>query len=386
MQEKVNRRARRLLFLFSDTGGGHRSPAHAVAQALHRAHGEQVQIELVDALANYAPWPFNRLSDIYPHLVRLRGWPWAAGYRLLDGPHQIALTTGGCWPLARGALYRLLRDHPTDAIVCCHPALNHLTLRALTKTGHKAPLITLVIDLATAHSFWFAPRIARCLVPTEATRQRALDCGLPAGRISTTGLPVSAQFVRAEQEDPLAVRRRLGLEADLPVVLIANGAEGMGAPHRLCKAIVQSGVQAQLVVIAGRNERMRARLTAATWPLPTRLDGFVDNMHEWMRAADLLVTKAGPSTISEALVMGLPMVLSSALPGQERPNVDYIVQAGAGIWAPTPGQVATAVRELLSPGGPRLAQMAARARLLAQPGAARRAAEIVWAIASGELA
>jgi len=97
------------------------------------------------------------------------------------------------------------------------------------------------------------------------------------------------------------------------------------------------------------------------------------------------VTKAGPSTVSEALVMGLPVVLSGALPGQERPNVDYIVQAGAGVWAPTPGQVTTAVCELLAPGTLRLAQMATRARALAQPDAARRVAEVVWATANGEL-
>ena len=156
--------------------------------------------------------------------------------------------------------------------------------------------------------------------------------------------------------------------------------------HRLCRAVASSGVQAQLVVIAGRNGRLRARLASQTWPLPVRVEGFVRNMHEWMRATDLLVTKAGPSTISEALVMGLPMVLSGALPGQERPNVDYVVRAGAGVWAPTPGRAASAVRELLAPGSVQLAQMAARGRALARPDAAKRVAEILWAVAGGELA
>ncbi len=196
---------------------------------------------------------------------------------------------------------------------------------------------------------------------------------------------MSPCFVVAAREDSFAVRRRLGLEPDLPVVLLMGGAEGMGPLHRLCRAVADSGVQAQLIVVTGRNERLRARLAAETWPLPVRVEGFVRNMHEWMRAADLLVTKAGPSTVSEALVMGLPMVLSGALPGQERPNVDYVVQAGAGVWAPAPGRVATMVRELLPPANPRLAQMAARARALAQPNAARRVAEIVWAAAGGEL-
>ena len=156
----------------------------------------------------------------------------------------------------------------------------------------------------------------------------------------------------------------------------------MGQLRHISRAVTDSGVQAQLVVVVGRNERLRARLVGEKWSLPVRVEGFAHNMHEWMRAADLLVTKAGPSTISEALVMGLPMVLSGALPGQERPTVDYIVRGGAGVWAPTGQRVAAAVRELLSSDGQKLAQMAVRARSLARPDAARRVAEIVWAAAN----
>ena len=377
----MNRCARRLLFLFSDTGGGHRSAASAVAQALRDLQGAQAQIKLVDGLADYAPRPLNRLGHAYPYMVRLRGWPWAAGYHLSDGPRRVMLLTKGWQPPVRAAIAQLLRDHPADAIVCCHPIFNHLVLRALTGVEDRTPLITLVTDLIGAHAFWFVPGATRCLVPTAEARQRALACGQPAERILVTGLPVDSRFVAAAQEDHLAVRHRLGLEIDLPVVLLVSGAEGMGSLRRLGRAMADSGVQAQLVVVTGRNERLRAMLTAEKWPLPVRVEGFVHNMHEWMRAADLLVTKAGPSTVSEALVMGLPMVLSSALPGQERPNVNYVVQAGAGVWAPTPGRVAAAVRELLTPGNRRLAQMAARARSLAQPDAARRVADVVWAAA-----
>jgi 1,2-diacylglycerol 3-beta-galactosyltransferase len=206
-----------------------------------------------------------------------------------------------------------------------------------------------------------------------------------ADRISVIGLPVSSHFVATARKDRIAVRQQLGLKPDVPVVLIVGGAEGMGAVHRLSKAVVNSDVRAQLVIITGRNERLRARLSAETWPLPVRVEGFVHNMHEWMLAADLLVSKAGPSTVSEALVMGLPIVLSGALPGQERPTVEYVVQAGAGVWAPTPRQVAGAVRELLASGPSGLNQMADRARSLACPDAAWHAAQVVWTAANGEL-
>jgi 1,2-diacylglycerol 3-beta-galactosyltransferase len=265
---------------------------------------------------------------------------------------------------------------------------NDPLLRALIQTGGRAstPLVTLVTDLIAAHALWFALGVTRCLVPTAGARQQALACGLPAERVQVTGLPVGPRFAAAAQEDRRAVRQRLGLEPGLPVVLLIGGAEGMGPLRRLCRAVAGCGVRAQLIAIAGRNERLRARLAAESWPLPVRVAGLVDNTHEWMRAADLLVSKAGPSTISEALVMGLPLVLSGALPGQERPNVGHVVRAGAGIWAPTPTRVAAAVQDLLAPDNPRLAHMATRARALAQPDAGRRVAEVVWELAGEGLA
>jgi len=252
--------------------------------------------------------------------------------------------------------------------------------RGLQQIRIRTRLIALVTDLATAHAFWFTPYVQLYLVPTEEVRRRAVASGIPPERVLVTGLPVGPQFVAAAQEDRLAVRQRLGLDPDRPVVLVVGGGEGMGPLHTLCHALANSGVQSSIVVITGRNERLRARLAGEDWPVPVQVEGFVQNMHEWMRAADILVSKAGPSTICEALVMGLPIILSGALPGQEVPNVDYVVRGGAGIWAPTPRDVVKAVRELLSPARDKLEQMAARARALARPDAAQRIAEILWEV------
>lgn len=376
---------RRLLFVFSDTGGGHRSTASAIAQAIKERHGAQAQIELVDALAEYAPWPFSHPSAIYSHMLRLKGLVWSTGFFLSDGPNRVKLPAAGWRMLIGLAMRRLLRDHPADLIVSCHAAFNHLFARLIPKTQVGASMVTMVTDLTAAHAFWFAPGVTRCLVPTENTRRRAMIRGLPPERVQATGLPVRPCFAEAAHQDKGDIQQRLGLASDLPVVLLVSGAEGMGPLHHACKAITSDGVRAQLVVVAGRNERLRERLSQEKWSLPVRVEGFVDNMHEWMRAADLLVTKAGPTTISEASIMGLPMVLSGALPGHERPNVDYVLRAGAGVWAPTPGQMVRAVRELL-PASPAMAQMAARARSLAQPDATQRVAQVLWSIANGELA
>jgi 1,2-diacylglycerol 3-beta-galactosyltransferase len=340
----------------------------------------------VDALAEYAPWPFNHPTTIYPKMLCLKGLVWIAGFHLSDGPRRVKLPAAG-WELVTGtAMRQLLREHPADLVISCHAAFNHLLRHLLSKGSNGTRLVTLVTDLTAAHAFWFAPGVTRCLVPTADTRLDAMTRGLPKECVLETGLPVRACFAEAAREDSATVRRRLGLRADLPVVLLVSGAEGMWSPRRLYRSVANSGIQAQLVMIAGRNKRLRGKLAAEAWPLPVQVEGFVHNMHEWMRAADLLVTRASPTIISEALVMGLPIVLSGALPGHERPNVDYVVRAGAGVWAPTPEQAARKACELLVAGNPQLTQMAACARALARPGAARRVAEILWDIACEELA
>lgn len=375
----------RFLFLYLNTGGGHCSAASAAAQALRNLCGERALVDLVDVTADYLDWPLNRLDDIYNQLVRLRGWPWAVVYHLTDGPYRIALLEKGWWLLIREACQQLLRDHRADVIVCCHPLLKAPLLQALDELESPPSVVTLVTDLTAGHASWFVPGDARCLVPTETTRRSALSCGLPPKRIRVTGLPVGLEFVAPAQENGPTARRRLGLAPDLPTVLLMSGADGMGDLLCLCRALSSDGLSAQLAVIAGRNEKLRDDLLAEDWPLPVQVKGFVHNMHQWMQAADLLVTKAGPSTISEALVMGLPMVLSGALPGQERPNVDYVVEGGAGVWAPGPEGAAAAVRDLLEDESAQ-AQMSKRARALAHPDAAWRVAEIVWNSANGKLA
>lgn len=353
-----------------------------MGDALRDLYGDMAHVDLVDITAEYLPWPLGELNAIYNQLVRLHGWPWALTYHLTNDPLRVALLKSSWWLLTGKPILNFLSDYPADVIVCCHPLLKAPIVQALEIAGLDIPLVTLVTDLASGHASWFVPGGERCLVASDRARARALACGLPAKSVQVTGLPVRPCFVDAAHQQPVLARARLGLDPGIPVVLLLSGADGMGPFSRLLRAILDRGVRAQLVMITGRNEQLRARLASETWSTAVRIEGFVHNMHEWMCAADLLVTKAGPSTIGEALVMGLPMVLSGALPGQERPNVEYVVQGGAGIWAPSPIEVAKAVQDLLLFDNRMLTQLSQHAQELARPDAAWRVAEIVWETAN----
>jgi 1,2-diacylglycerol 3-beta-galactosyltransferase len=188
-----------------------------------------------------------------------------------------------------------------------------------------------------------------------------------------TGAPVHPKFTRVTITKHEA-KQMLGWDETLPTVLLIGGGDGMGPLVETAMAIDQQQVQCQLVVIAGRNEAMKARLDAIEWRGKTKIYGFVNNMEVVMTAADALVTKAGPGTITEAATIGLPLILSGAIRFQESPNTEYVVQQGAGMYAPGPERVAATVAELFNGNHHKLKTLARGVRKLANPDA-------IWQIA-----
>ena len=133
--------------------------------------------------------------------------------------------------------------------------------------------------------------------------------------------------------------------------------------------MAQTAPQAQLLIVSGRNKDLKQRLENTAWEIPTRIYGFVDNMPELMAAADLLITKAGPGTISEAFVAGLPIIISGYIPGQEEGNVTYVQEHSAGVYAETPEKIAQLVLTWFDPANNTLQLMAQKAAGLARPNA-----------------
>ncbi|MGA2111868.1 MAG: glycosyltransferase [Anaerolineales bacterium] len=364
-----------ILVLFSDTGGGHRSAAEAVVEALQENHRGEFSFDMVDAFVAYAPYPLNLMPTWYPQMMR---WPgaWEMAFRVTDSRGGSRAFSATLWPWVQNAARQLVREHPADMILNFHPVFNAPVMRALGK--NRPPFITVVTDLVSTHALWFHRQVDLCLVPTEPARSRGLVCGLSSERIRVVGLPVKRRFC-VPAGDKAELRRRLGWPVDIPVVLLVGGGEGMGPLYKTAREIERVNTNCALAIIAGRNEKLRLRLENSAWTIPAFVYGFVTEMPDLMRAADLLVTKAGPGTISEALNASLPMVLYSRLPGQEDGNVLYVVEEGAGLWAPGPKRTAQAVAEMLTD-QQRLERAAQCCRRVARPQAAEQVASLAWQI------
>lgn len=333
-----------IVFYFSDTGGGHRSAAEAIIEAIHLEYQDQVTTEMVDFFKDYAPIPFNRAAEMYPYMVKAPQL-WSASFHATDGRTQARFITTTMWPIARHAAKALVRSHPADLIVTVHPFANTFALKALG--AHRPPFINVVTDMVTTHALWYDNRADLILVPTENARQRALKYRMPAEKIRVVGLPVADRYCQPLEEKSI-LRKKLGWTLEKPVVLMVGGGEGMGPLQKTALEIDASGLDIALVVVCGRNQRLKADLESHKWQNPTFIYGFTRQMPDFMRAADYIVTKAGPGTVAEALNAQLPIILYSKLPGQEDGNVTFVEEEGAGVWAPTPQEVVRALTRWIS--------------------------------------
>jgi 1,2-diacylglycerol 3-beta-galactosyltransferase len=361
---------KRILILMSDTGGGHRASAQALKAGFDELYPNRFAIEIVDFITDYMPWPFNQMPKAYPFLSNDAPWLWKLLY---GGPnHRLSNTLAqiGSRLLVRSA-HRVIDAHRPDLIISVHPLMQLVCMLAMAQRPQRIPFVTVVTDLTTAHPLWFHREVDAVYVASEDTRQMALKAGIDPDRIHLLGLPIRPAFARPPR--PKAdLRAELGMALELPAVLLMGGGEGVGPVEEIaveCDASLSATGRSigQIVVICGRNKALQERLAERTWRTPARVNGFVDNMPDWMHACDCIVTKAGPGTIAEALICGLPIILSGFIPGQEEGNVPFVVDNGVGVYEKSPAAIAAIVARWFGPEREHLREMAARARALGHP-------------------
>jgi len=323
-------------------------------------------VAIADPLMAQGPRVVRRLASLYSPVIQRSRATWGAVYHTSNTRPAFAAIKALFGPGVRKAVTELISKHDPDVVLSVHPLLNHMSHQAIQRSGRPRGLMTVITDLVDFHRGWTFSQADLVVAPTEVARKVAVRRRVPSDRVKLLGLPVDMRFRPPAPGEKQALRRRFGLDEDRFTVLVMGGAAGVGGLLNQVRALAWDPHQWQLIVICGRNERLRSHLARLRYATPTLVLGFVDNMPELMRASDVAVTKAGPGAIVEALATGLPLIINGYLPGQETPNVDFVVESGFGIYAPRAGDVVDEVR-VLAEGGPTWQSMSRRARELSYP-------------------
>ncbi|XP_077237981.1 putative monogalactosyldiacylglycerol synthase 3, chloroplastic [Tasmannia lanceolata] len=376
MEQLGAERTKNVLILMSDTGGGHRASAEAIRDAFKLEFGEEYRVFVKDVWKEHAGWPLNNMENQYKFMVKhVQLWKVAFHGTSPRWIHCVYLA-------AIAALYAKeveagLMEYKPDIIISVHPLMQHIPLWVLKWQGlqKKVVFVTVITDLNTCHPTWFHTNVTRCYCPSEEVSKRALLDGLEPSQIRVFGLPVRPSFCRAIISKDV-LREELDMDPQLPAVLLMGGGEGMGPVKKTARALGEAlfdeGLSrpiGQIVVICGRNKILASTLQSIQWKVPVKIRGFETQMEKWMGACDCIITKAGPGTIAEALIRGLPIILNDFIPGQEVGNVPYVVDNGAGVFSKSPMETANLVAQWFGPKTEELKRMSENALALAQPDA-----------------
>ncbi len=276
-------------------------------------------------------------------------------------------------------LRRFVEGAEPDLVVCTHAFPCGVMSEYKQQFDPALPVVGIVTDFAV-HPFWIYTNVDAYAVATPEMRAALVARGVREERVVLSGIPVDSRF--GEPRLPVdALRAELDLPRDRPVVLLMGGGVGIGPLEKMMRALAAVDVPLSAAVIVGRNSALERRVIAAAerTAYPLRVYGFVNNVFDFMHASDVLLSKPGGLTSSEALVARIPMVLVKPLPGQEERNTRYLVARQAALRARGAVQVAAAVTDVLTSATCR-EDLADRIDTLRHPDAAQRVAERIVAL------
>jgi processive 1,2-diacylglycerol beta-glucosyltransferase len=336
----------KVLFLTSDYGEGHNQVAEALKQVLQRQHPE-VEYQIVNVIERLHPrlHPIGRSM----FLEGVKRVPALYGY-LYKKTYSPNVSTQFLNELSKFGLkklQRLLEEEKPQVVVSTFPfaagAMSMLRERGMT----DVPTVTVITD-QTVHQAWVHANTDFYIVGSELVQKGLLQCGILPEHIAVTGIPIRPAFETTYPKYLLRARHQLN--PDVPTVLLMGGGFGMFEGGMLSrKQLDRLPAHTQIVVICGHNEKAKTTLERELQSLRHHIvvKGFVDDIHEWMSLADLIITKPGGVSTSEAMALEVPMLLYKAIPGQEEENLRFLVDAGVAQHVATEQQLMKQVALLL---------------------------------------
>ncbi|SDX51235.1 glycosyltransferase [Paenibacillus sp. CF384] len=366
-----------ILILTGDYGSGHIQAAHALRRALAALHPE-IKVEIMDYMAEAHP----RVHPIskYVYLNGVQTFPKTYGYFYGKTRHHNRLTSSLKFmqALGLGKFLTMLQTVKPSVVVSTFP-LAAGAMSFMKDNGlYEVPTVTVITDF-TDHSYWLYPETDYYVVGSIEVAHSLSKVGVEPERISVTGIPIRPEYNGAY--DRTTILAEIGLEPARPTVLVmggGNGLMGQEIGETLCLSLARKELNAQLIFVCGNNDKLRLQLTKLKFAhkLPIVVTGFTDRVPELMAASDLLLTKSGGLTSSEALAVGLPMLIFKPLPGQEIDNANFLRSCGAAIHIEDEADLLATMRMLLrSPG--RLEMMRKQAKKASKPYSAEAAAGLV---------
>jgi len=370
-----------ILFLSVSTGGGHLKAAEAIKDAVEDRFPE-ARTMIVDALNYISPTVDKLIVGGYLGLLKKTPGVYGKLYELSeagDSIHDICFAANSLFALK---LRKLIDDFMPSVIVCTHTFPFHM-LSSLKRRGKvDIPVAAVVTDYAS-HPFWEHNNINALIVPHELVKKEMIMRGMPAEMIYPYGIPIDKCFL--ERKDKAELFKEFDLD-DKFTVLVMGGSLGFGKLDLVFESLLKSRYDIQIIAVTGYNTKLKNHLERDYFnkDKKIRIFSYTDRISDLMDIADLIITKPGGMTIAEALVKGLPMLILSAIPGQEERNANFLVSNGAAIKMSDFKDIDESFHHIFS-NQSCMEQMKKAAQKLARPNSAENIASLLKKLSSGNI-
>jgi processive 1,2-diacylglycerol beta-glucosyltransferase len=365
---------RRVLILAAGIGSGHNIAA-GVLESCFRAAAEVDEVQRLDILESTNEVYRMLYDDGYFALVEAVPWLVGWGYDANDPPFKLAHWTSVWDRINTTATSKAIKAFRPDIIVCTHFLPTRLVSLMLIRGVLKARLAVVTTDY-DFQGLWLTSPFNHFFVARDETKAHMTAIGVPADRITVSGIPVRPGL--GDAVDREAVLQRYDLRPDRPILLISAGAAGGAYTQTIVQQTFRMGNDFQAVVVCGRNEQLKSQIEGlvALRRDRYRVLGYTNDMPDLVRSATVFVGKPGGLTSSECMAAGLPMVLIHPIPGQEVRNSDFLLEEGAALRCNYETTVGYKIDQLLAEPD-RIIQMAASARRIGRPEAGQQIASQV---------
>jgi 1,2-diacylglycerol 3-beta-galactosyltransferase len=344
--------------IFFDAGGGHRASATAL-KALAEQQRRDWQIRMVNLREILEPIDvFHRITgvrveDLYNRMLKY-------GLTIGTGPMLRAtqFLIRRMHPKNVAFLSRYWQDRRADLVVSVIPNFNRAIFEGLRiadreRSRPATPMVTILTDLADCPPhFWIERQEQFLICGTATAAEQALAMGYPSGRVlRTSGMIVRPEFYSQSDMGREQERRRLRLHPGLPTGLVMFGGFGSRRMLTIARRVAEAGVKTQLIFLCGHNQRLREQISAMKLPFPCHVEGFTREIPYFMHLADFFIGKPGPGSISEALVMGLPVIVerNARTMVQERYNTEWIERHQFGVVLRSFSEIVSGIEQMLDP-------------------------------------
>ncbi|MGH9395243.1 MAG: MGDG synthase family glycosyltransferase [Terriglobia bacterium] len=364
---------KRVLILTLSVGSGHVQASSVIRDAF--ADGsDPIEVRNLDAIDLAEPWFPWLYVQPYWWMLRYRRELWRALYERRQ--HKRHRSTAPSWVFRYGCakVLRELKSFAPNLVIVTEIGAAEIAALGKREGWFSAPILAVLTDFH-AEPPWVQPEIDFYSVATEQAKAQLISWGVSPHRILISGIPINPTF--ALTYDKEEVRGALGLKPGSPMVLLMAGGMGMAPLDLIATYLERCGLPLQTIAVAGHDRALYDRLQRLRGKIALDLSSFAwtNRIPELMAAADLIVTKPGGLTVSEALASGLPMILTHPIPGPEERNIRYLVQHRVAIHAQSMEEIPSLTVSLLRHPEKRDA-MSQLARELSRPEAGHAIAQV----------